>query len=150
MATQFSWQSNNGEVPLMLEVQSEFTPVSGLAPTVEVYRLPDHYFADWTTLTFRPPTASGDKFGSMSEVPSDAGLYHRPFNPVTFGQVLPIQSFYVRYRVTIPSGTVIGQGPTRGPVNFDVDLVRSETHNFREMAGSGVLPQFGLEFDFGC
>jgi hypothetical protein len=149
-SNQHSWQSNDGAVPLMLEVQWEFTPVSGLLPTVEVYRATDHFFADWSSKTFKSPSTSGDKYGSMSEVPSDQGLYQRNFNPVDFGQNLPIQSFYVRYKVTIPSGTAVGQGSQAETLIEDLNLQRSEIHNFRDMVGSGVQEQLGLDFSFGC
>ena len=149
-SNQFSWQSNDGAVPLMLEIQWEFTPVSGLMPTVEVYRASDHFFADWSTMTFKSPAASGDKFGSMSEVPSDQGLYQRNFNPVDFGQFLPIQSFYMRYKVTLPSGTTVGQGSQQETLSEDFMVQKSETHNFRDMVGSGVQQQLGLDMTFGC
>lgn len=149
-SNQHTWQSNDGAVPLMLEVQWEFAPVSGLVPTVEVYRATDHFFADWSTMTFKAPAASGTKLGSMSEVPSDQGLYQRNFNPTDFGQFLPIQSFYVRYKVTIPSGTVVGAGSQQETLTEDLNLQRSEIHNFRDMVGSGVQQQLGLDFSFGC
>ena len=145
-SNQFRWQSNDGDVPLLLEVQKEFIPVSGISPTVEVYRLPDHYFADWTDLTFKPPAAAGDKFGLMVEVPSDRGVYLRSFNPIDFSQNLPIQNFYVRYRATIPSGTLVGAEI----VNRSIDLTKTETHSFVDHLGSGITNQIGLDFGFGC
>jgi len=149
-SSQHTWQSNNGAVPLMLHVLWEFAPVSGIVPTVEVYRASDHFFADWTTMTFKSPAASGNKLGTMGEVPSDEGLYQRNFNPVDFGQILPIQSFYVRYKATIPSGAEVGLEGQKETINRDLNLQVSEIHNFRDMVGSGVQTELGLDFSFGC
>lgn len=145
-SNQFQWQSNNGDVPLMLEVQKDFIPVSGILPTVEVYRLPDHFFADWTDLSFKAPAVVGDRFGVMSEVPSDRGVYLRFFNPIDFSQNLPIQNFYVRYRATIPSGTLVGAEI----LNRSITLEKTETHSFLDHLGSGITNQIGLDLSFGC
>lgn len=142
--TQYQYQSNDGAVPLSLEVQYEFVPASGLSPTVEVYRASDHYYADWTTMTFKAPAASGDKYGSMSEVPSNHGLYQRNFNPVDFGQILPQQHFYARYQVTIPSGYVAGENT----LTANLDLYQTDMLSFTDMVGSGVTEQFGMDASF--
>ena len=145
-SNQFTWESNNGDVPLMLEVQKDFIPVSGVSPTVEVYRLPDHFFADWTDLIFKSPASSGDKFGPMTEVPSDQGVYLRFFNPITFSQTGTIQNYYMRYRTIIPSGTLIGSEFLSEPIS----LIKSETHHFTDFGSGTVGSDQILNIGFGC
>lgn len=144
---QYTWQSNDGTIPLLLELQYEFTPASGLSPTVAVYRASDDYYVDWGSNTFKAPTASGTEFATMSEV--QPGLYRKTFNPVHLGQIQPNQVYYIRYQATIPSGYVVdGEA-----LASDINLIQTETHYFTELAGSGTLPQLGMTASFvpgGC
>ena len=144
-AAQYTWQSNDGVIPLLFEVQYEYAPASGLSPTVEVYRASDQYYADWDSQTFKSPDASGNRYGSMSESPHVSGLYQRNFNPVLFGQVQPIQVYYVHYSVTLPSG-YIARGSDA--LTEALTLEKTETHFFTELAGSGQLQQLGMTTSF--
>ncbi len=145
-SNQFSWQSNDGPIPLLFEVQTEFNPASGLSPTVEVKRASDEFYADWTTITFKPPAASGDKFGSMSVVDNSPGVYKRFFNPVDFSQTLPQQTFIVTYRVTLPSGFIVDESCP--PLSKARNLTQTETHLFTDMVGSGVQFLQGMTAEF--
>lgn len=141
-SNQLVWQSNDGDVPLLLEVQVSFTPVSGLSPTVEVKRCADEFYADWTTNTFKSPAASGDRFGSMTEVANTPGVYKRLFNPLTFSQTATQQCYLATYRVTIPSGTVVGSTT----LSADQSITETEIHFFNNFNGSGVLGNMTAEF----
>ena len=104
---QFIWSQGTGAIPLALELQFNFIPVSGLSgvnsPTVEVYRASDDFVLDWVGGSF-VPAPNANQFGLMSEVPSDKGLYRRTFNPADYGQNQSNQIYYTRYRAVIPSG----------------------------------------------
>lgn len=128
---QILWPRNAGAIPLMLEVQYNFAAVSGISPTVEVYRDDDDYVADWSNSTF---VSSGAASGMavMSEVPTNNGLYRRSFNPSDFGQSLVDQTYYLRFRATIPSGF-------NADVNEDISLVSHATLKFIDfVSGSGT------------
>ena len=128
---QILWPRNAGEIPLMLEVQYNFAAVSGISPTLEIYRNDDDYVADWSNNTF---VASGAASGLavMSEIPTNNGFYRRSFNPSDFGQSLLDQTYYVRFRATVPSGFRTG-------VNEDISLVKHATLKFIDfVSGSGT------------
>jgi len=127
--TQYTWQRDNFiPISLMLEVQVDNIPVSGISPTVEIYKYSNHKHADFDTNTF--VSAGGNKFGVMSGVPSNEGLYHFPFSPQDFGEV-GSETYYMRYRAVVPSGY------GGGLVEEDTEIIGSEVHYFTELAGSG-------------
>ena len=130
---QFLWQSNNGRIPLLLEVQRQFLPASGLSPTVEVKRASDEYFADWTTQTFKAPAASGDREALMTEVNNSPGVYKKLFNPVDFQQTQTHQSYIVTYRSTFPSGYSIGNET----FTEDTEVTVTDMHFFTDIVASG-------------
>ncbi len=132
MPNQFIWQKEDIPVALMLEVQFNNVPVSGISPTVEIYKYQNHKYIDFNTNTF--VSAGGNKFGSMSGVPSNAGLYERIFNPNNFG-ASGNQIYYMRYRAVIPSGF---QGLTE-----NLEIIGSEMHYFTQ-----VGPEIGLSVSF--
>ncbi len=67
MGLQFVWQKQDLPVPLMLEVQVNNVPASGLSPTVEIYKYDTHEYADFDTNTF--VSSGGNKLASMSGIP---------------------------------------------------------------------------------
>jgi len=122
------WLKGDGSIPLTLEVQYSFIPVSGIQPTVEVLRYPDYAVADWSTSTFVPFGTASSGRGLMEEVPSGMeGLYKRDFNPGTFGEAGNRQIYFARFRATVPSGF-------REGVDEDVDLITHELEFFRPPA----------------
>lgn len=140
---QFLAQRNSGAFPIMLEVQYNFTAVSGISPTVEVYRETDDFIADWSTNTF---VAAGAASGMavMGEVPSNNGLYRRRFNPATFGQSLLDQTYYLRFKATIPSGFT-------PDVTEDIELVQHASLKFIDFAaasGTGGSSPQGMTLSF--
>lgn len=140
MAEQQSiWASNAGSIPLLLSVQFNFVSVSGLIPTVEVFRTSDDFIADFSDNTFK---ASGAVSGivPMTEVPTDQGLYRRNFDPADFG-IVTEEKFYVRYKTTIPQSVSPILIPPGGfPVLVNESVV---TINFNGlgMTASFVDPQ---------
>lgn len=134
---QFSWQWNDGDIPLLMEVQNNFNPVSGLSPTVELRHALNDRYADWATQTFKDPNASGDRLGTMTEVSGISGLYRRLFNPKDFGQNKKQQVYIATYRATIPSGSA--------GITEDTDIIASEIHHINDFAGSGTL---GMTVEF--
>ncbi|MCK5610122.1 hypothetical protein KAR91_50075 [Candidatus Pacearchaeota archaeon] len=128
---QILWPRNAGEIPLMLEVQYSFAAVSGINPTVELYRDTDDFIADWSANSF-VASAPGSGLAIMSEVPTNNGLYRRSFNPSDFGQSLVDQTYYLRFRAIVPSGF-------RAGVNADISLVSHATLKFIDfVSGSGT------------
>ncbi len=129
------WTSNAGSVPLLLAVQFNFVPVSGLSPTVEVYRNSDDFIADFDDLTFKSSGAvSGQAI--MTEVPTDQGLYRRNFDPADFG-IITEEEFYMRYKTTVPQSVSPLLIP---PAGFPI--VVHETHVFVDFNGLGMTASF--------
>ena len=139
----FTWQFNSGNIPLLLEVQSNFIPVSGISPTVEVKRSSDEYFADWSSNTFKAPGSSGLRYGLMTEVDGSAGVYKRLFNPYLFSETTP-KSYIVTYRALLPSGLIVGSTT----ISEDTNLFETDVHSFIDFVGSGVLAQQGMTITF--
>jgi len=125
MPFQHHWESINRDIPLMLEVQYFSVPVSGLVPTVEVYKFDNHNIANWDDLVFLP-SSSGIFSTTMSGVPSNHGLYTRLFSPLDFGQNNKRQTYYVRYKATIPSGMQINENI----ISEDINISATEIHSF--------------------
>ena len=98
---QYIWERGALPKALTLEVLYDDFPVTGLSPTVEVYRFSDDAYVDWATSTF--VSSGGTRFGSLSGVPSNSGLYRRHWNPTDFGQTTDA-IYYMRYKATVPSG----------------------------------------------
>jgi len=123
MPSQFIWQKDDLPIPLMLEVTLDNLPVSGISPTVEIYKYPTHQYIDFNTNTF--VLSGGNKFGSMSGVPSNNGLYQRKFDPRDYGQSGINQVYYARYRAIIPSGF--------DDLTSNIEVIGSEIHYFTEL-----------------
>ncbi len=137
---QILWPKDSSTIPLMLSVQHNFVAVSGINPTLELYRNSDDFIADWSNNTFVASSpASG--LAIMTEVPSDNGLYRRSFNPSDFGQQLLDQTYYIRFRATIPSGF-------KASVNEDIPLTDYATLKFADFSGSGVSGPTGMTLTF--
>ena len=136
MAEQQSvWASNSGPIPLLLSVQFNFVPVSGLIPTVEIYRNSDDFIADFDDNTFK---AAGAVSGvvPMTEVPSDDGLYRRNFDPAAFG-IVDEEKFYVRFKTNIPQSV----NPILIPV-AGFPVVVNESVNTIDFNGLGMTASF--------
>jgi hypothetical protein len=129
MPQQFTWQKDDLPAALMLEVQFDFVPVSGITPTVEIYKYSDDTQANFSTMTF---AASGGNTSGMMEVPSDDGLYRLDFDPRDFGES-GNERYYVRYRATVPSGF---EGLAE-----DKNVIGSEIHYFTEISGQVRISQ---------
>jgi len=123
---------NDVNVPLFLGVQYDGTPVSGISPFVEVYRVSDDYVADFAINTFVAPgtATSGSVF--LTEVPSDEGLYKYLFNPFDFNQFEARQLYYAKYTAVVPSGF-------KDDVLTDIELITSEVQGFSNFSASGVF-----------
>lgn len=128
---QKEWRKAIGDIPLLLEVQADFRPVSGLSPTVEVYKASNNDYVDWASGIFT--SSGGTRMGAMSGLPLQGHIYHRTFNPLTFGDATLNPVYYVVYKATIPSGFVT---PTR-TLSQDTPVTKSEIHTFLE---PGDLP----------
>jgi hypothetical protein len=134
---QFIWQKEDLPISLMLEVQFNFVPVSGLSPTVEIYKFSNDFHADFNTSTFVP--SGGNKFGTLSGVPSNLGLYRRSFDPQNFSEN-GNQIYYMRYKAVIPSGF---QG-----LENDREVIGTEIHYFTALSGVGGVGAQGMTASF--
>jgi hypothetical protein len=132
---QFIWQTNNIPVFLFLEVQFNSVPVAGISPTVEVYKASNDTYVDFNTNTF--VASGGNRFGALTEVPSNSGLYKRQFDPRNFAES-GNQVYYMRYRATVPSGF---QGLTS-----DRPVSGTEVHYFTEISGTRAPQAMGVSF----
>ena len=128
---QYSWGTSEVPVPLNLEVQYNYIPVSGIIPTVEIYRLYDNYYLDWGTNTF--VASGGTKQGSMSGITDITGFYAQSFNPIAASQTGDYQKYYIKYHAIIPSGFDSN--------NSDVNIYGTETYRFYNdvIAVSGAM-----------
>lgn len=141
---QFIWPRNSGEFPIRLQVQHNFIAVSGITPTVELYRETDDFIADWSTNMFVAPSGVASGMGAMTEVPSDNGFYRRLFNPSVFGESLLEQTYYLRFKATIPSGF-------NSEVTADISLVEHASLKFIDfVSGSGTSSVQGMSLSFTC
>lgn len=121
--------TQGGDVPLLLQVQVDSVPVSGLQPTVEIVRYPDYFVADWSNNTFAAPGTANSGQALMALVPSgDGGLYIRNFNRSDFSETNNRAIYIARYRAILPSGIV----PS---VTSDTNFSEHEEHVFELAPG---------------
>lgn len=136
------WLRGDGEIPLTLEVQFDFIPVSGIEPTVQVLRFTDETEADWSTNMFVPFGTASSGQGVMTTVSGDLGLYRRNFNPAVFGETGgDRQIYYARFRAVVPSGFT-------ADVVKDIPLVTHELEFFRPLGSGGAVPNEQLFASF--
>ena len=136
------WLKNDGSIPLVLEVQFDSIPVSGIQPTVEVVRYSDWAVADWSTNSFVSPAAAVSGQGVMEPLPSGTrDTYFRHFNPALFGEGAGRQIYLTRFRATIPSGYAKG-------VDKDVSLSTHQLVYFRPHASGVAAPNEVLFAEF--
>ena len=128
---QFVWQRGVGAIPLLLTLEYEFVPVSGLSgvlsPTVDVVRALDDYFLDWNSYQFVSTLPSGGiKFKPMAEASGNPGLYKVLFNLNLVSGVQHNQIYHMQYKAFIPSGFY-------NTITQDINLKDLEMHTFLDI-----------------
>lgn len=139
---QLTWHLNTGSIPLLFDLQFGLSRVSGVAPTVSIYRDPDDFVLDWVLGQFVSSASGTNHLGGMTELTNNPGIYRRRFDPATYNQTENNQTYYVIYNGTVPSG--FNGATTNIPVSY------SEIHRFFVPSGtsSSTVTNLGMTAEF--